>query len=50
VEDATKIAKIGDNLKFRVVSIEPNEHRLGLSLREEHKEEEKTKEKETATE
>jgi small subunit ribosomal protein S1 len=39
VEDAGKIAKIGDSLKFRVVSIEPNEHRLGLSLREDKKSE-----------
>lgn len=37
VDDATKIAKIGEIMKFRVVSIEPNEHRLGLSLREESK-------------
>jgi small subunit ribosomal protein S1 len=47
LEDANKIAKIGDTLKFRVVSIEPNEHRLGLSLREdkgEGKEEPKAKE------
>ena len=39
VEDANKIAKIGETMKFRVVSIEPNEHRLGLSLREENKKE-----------
>ena len=38
VEDPSKIASIGDVMKFRVVSIEPNEHRLGLSLREEKKE------------
>jgi ribosomal protein S1 len=35
VDDPNKIAKIGDELKFRVVSIEPTEHRLGLSLRTE---------------
>lgn len=35
VEDPGKIAKIGDTLKFRVVSIEPTEHRLGLSLKKE---------------
>ena len=34
IEDPSKIAKIGDTLKFRVVSIEPAEHRLGLSLKE----------------
>ncbi len=44
VEDATKIAKIGDTMKFRVVSIEPTEHRLGLSLKEDKKED---KQKET---
>lgn len=33
VEDLTKIANIGDVIKFRIVSIEPNEHRLGLSLK-----------------
>lgn len=37
VEDATTIAKIGDTMKFRIVSVEPNEHRLGLSLKEESK-------------
>jgi len=35
VEDPSTLAKIGDTMKFRVVSIEPNEHRLGLSLRKE---------------
>ena len=33
VDDLSKIANIGDIMKFRVVSIEPNEHRLGLSLK-----------------
>lgn len=33
VEDVTTIGKPGDKLKFRVVSIEPNEHRLGLSVK-----------------
>ncbi|MEK7105094.1 MAG: S1 RNA-binding domain-containing protein [Patescibacteria group bacterium] len=33
VDDMSKIATIGDTVKFRVVSIEPNEHRLGLSLK-----------------
>ncbi len=36
-DDPSKIAKIGDTLKFRIVSIEPNEHRLGLSLKTEDK-------------
>lgn len=33
VDDMSKIATIGDTMKFRIVSIEPNEHRLGLSLK-----------------
>lgn len=33
IEDVTTIAKPGDKLTFRIVSIEPNEHRLGLSLK-----------------
>lgn len=33
VEDVTTIGKPGEKLTFRVVSIEPNEHRLGLSLK-----------------
>lgn len=28
-----KIAKVGDSLKFKITSIEPEEHRLGLSLK-----------------
>ena len=35
VEDPTKLAKPGDVMKFRIVSVEPDEHRLGLSLKEE---------------
>ena len=35
VEDPTTLAKPGDVMKFRIVSVEPNEHRLGLSLKEE---------------
>jgi small subunit ribosomal protein S1 len=33
VEDPNTIGKIDDIMKFRIVSIEPNEHRLGLSLK-----------------
>ncbi len=33
VADVNTIAKSGDKLMFRIVSIEPNEHRLGLSLK-----------------
>ncbi|RMD51043.1 S1 RNA-binding domain-containing protein [Candidatus Parcubacteria bacterium] len=32
-EDPTKIAKVGDVMKFKIVSIEPKEHRLGLSIK-----------------
>lgn len=35
VEDLGTIASVGDVKKFRIVSIEPQEHRLGLSLKEE---------------
>lgn len=35
VTDVTQIAKPGDKLSFRIVSIEPKEHRLGLSLKKE---------------
>jgi small subunit ribosomal protein S1 len=31
--DPHKIAKVGDVLKFRITTIEPEEHRLGLSLK-----------------
>ena len=33
VADINTLAKSGDRMKFRVISIEPTEHRLGLSLR-----------------
>lgn len=35
VEDPTTLAKPGETMKFRIVSVEPNEHRLGLSLKKE---------------
>jgi len=35
VTDVTTIAKPGDRMSFRIVSIEPKEHRLGLSLKPE---------------
>ncbi len=34
-EDLSKIASSGDVMEFRIVSIEPKEHRLGLSLKDE---------------
>ncbi len=48
VEDPNKFATIGETVKFRIVSIEPNEHRLGLSLKalKEKPEETKAAEKE----
>jgi len=33
VKDPNEIAKMGDVLRFKIVSIEPEDHRLGLSLR-----------------
>ncbi|MBU0614209.1 S1 RNA-binding domain-containing protein, partial [Patescibacteria group bacterium] len=33
VSDMSTIAKIGDTMKFKIVSIEPDEHRLGLSIK-----------------
>lgn len=38
IEDVTKLGSVGETKKFRIVSIEPNEHRLGLSLKDESKE------------
>lgn len=40
VEDMSKLGQIGETKKFRIVSIEPQEHRLGLSLKDESKKEE----------
>lgn len=37
IEDMNKLGMVGETKKFRVVSIEANEHRLGLSLKEEGK-------------
>ena len=33
VKDPSEIVKIGEELEFKIISIEPQEHRLGLSLR-----------------
>lgn len=33
VKDVTEIGKEGERMKFKIVSIEPNEHRLGLSVK-----------------
>ncbi|MFA6322555.1 MAG: S1 RNA-binding domain-containing protein [Candidatus Buchananbacteria bacterium] len=52
VADVSEVAKIGDVKEFRVLSIEPNQHRLGLSLRTKEpkaaKPAENTEEKEAA--
>ncbi|HEU0051449.1 MAG TPA: S1 RNA-binding domain-containing protein, partial [Patescibacteria group bacterium] len=41
VKDVHEIARVGDEFEFRIISIDPENHRLGLSLR-------KPKEEETA--
>lgn len=46
VKDVNEIARVGDELEFRVVSVDPENHRLGLSLRK--AKEEKKKEEEAA--
>ncbi|MFA5413635.1 MAG: S1 RNA-binding domain-containing protein [Patescibacteria group bacterium] len=33
IQGPNEVAKIGDTLKFKIISIEPVDHRLGLSLR-----------------
>ncbi|MFA4937219.1 MAG: S1 RNA-binding domain-containing protein [Patescibacteria group bacterium] len=50
IQDAAQVAKIGEVIDFRVISLDPQEHRLGLSIKaltekpKHHKEEkEKTK-------
>ncbi|MEO5927618.1 MAG: S1 RNA-binding domain-containing protein [Patescibacteria group bacterium] len=45
VKDVNEIARIGDEFEFRIVSIEPENHRLGLSLK---KPKDETKEKQAA--
>ncbi len=38
VKDVNEIARVGDEFEFRVVSIDPENHRLGLSLRKQKEE------------
>ena len=38
VKDVTEVARIGDEFEFRIISIEPENHRLGLSLRKQKEE------------
>jgi small subunit ribosomal protein S1 len=33
VKDVNEVARVGDEFEFRIISIEPDNHRLGLSLR-----------------
>jgi small subunit ribosomal protein S1 len=33
IKDPTEVAKVGDTLTWRIISIEPENHRLGLSLK-----------------
>ena len=46
VSDPKSIANEGDKMSFKIVSIEPQEHRLGLSLKDMGKKEEKEESKE----
>lgn len=43
VKDVNEIARIGDEFEFRIISIEPENHRLGLSLRKQKDEKEAAK-------
>ena len=45
VKDVNEIARIGDEFEFRIVTIEPENHRLGLSLRKAKEEEQKVEAK-----
>jgi small subunit ribosomal protein S1 len=45
VKDVNEIARVGDEFEFRIVSIDPENHRLGLSLK---KQKEEGKEKQAA--
>jgi len=33
IEDANQVAKPGDEMEFRIISLEPEQHRLGLSIK-----------------
>ncbi|MBI5733720.1 MAG: S1 RNA-binding domain-containing protein, partial [Candidatus Kerfeldbacteria bacterium] len=50
VKDPLDIVKPGESIKFRIISLDPQEHRLGLSIKAIDKPKEETKEevKETA--
>lgn len=39
VKDVNEVARVGDEFEFRIISIDPENHRLGLSLRKEKEKE-----------
>jgi small subunit ribosomal protein S1 len=41
VKDVNEVARVGDEFEFRIVSLEPENHRLGLSLKKSKEETEK---------
>lgn len=43
-QDPSLVLKVGEYKKFKIISLEPDEHRLGLSLRKEEKKNKKSKE------
>ncbi len=52
IQDAAQVAKVGDQIEFKVISLDPQEHRLGLSIKalteksKSHTEEKKLQEQE----
>jgi small subunit ribosomal protein S1 len=48
VKDVNEIARIGDEFEFRIISIDPDNHRLGLSLRKQKEEKKEEPEKAAA--
>ncbi|MFH1112005.1 MAG: S1 RNA-binding domain-containing protein [Patescibacteria group bacterium] len=50
IQDAAQIAKIGDNVEFKVISIDPQEHRLGLSIKALKEKPKQSKDEQVATE
>jgi len=46
VKDVSEIAKVGDEMEFYVITIEPEHHRLGLSLKSPKKKQERKEEAE----
>lgn len=50
ISSPEEIAKPGDELEFTIISIDPKEHRLGLSLKKQKKAKEKTEEEDKESE